>query len=107
MCCFYADNYYQLCQRHEQVPRLTQTQLAAFAEFHRLAGLDELRMDMKLQPGDIQLLHNHSIVHCRSGFVDYEVTFSLVIFSCCTITPLCIADLALLTTRSASQMTHA
>ena len=74
LCCFYADNYYQLCQRHAEVPRLTATQLAAFAEFNRLAGLDELRMDMKLQPGDIQLLHNHSIVHCRSGFVDYEVS---------------------------------
>lgn len=72
LCCFYADNYYQLCQRHEEVPRLTPTQLAAFAEFNRLAALDELRMDMKLQPGDIQLLHNHSIVHCRSGFIDYE-----------------------------------
>lgn len=74
LCCFYADNYYQLCQRHAEVPRLTATQLAAFAEFNRLAALDELRMDMKLQPGDIQLLHNHSIVHCRSGFVDYEVS---------------------------------
>ena len=74
LCCFYADNYYQLCQRHAEVPRLTATQLAAFAEFNRLAALDELRMDMKLQPGDIQLLHNHSIVHCRSGFVDHEVT---------------------------------
>jgi len=39
-----------------------------------VAGLDELRMDMKLQPGDIQLLHNHSIVHCRSGFTDYQVS---------------------------------
>ena len=62
------------------MPRLTQTQLAAFAEFNRLAGLEELRMDMKLQPGDIQLLHNHSIVHCRSGFTDYEVSF-LFVFS--------------------------
>jgi len=56
------------------VPGLTPTQLAAFAEFNRVAGLDELRMDMKLQPGDIQLLHNHSIVHCRSGFTDYQVS---------------------------------
>ena len=72
--CFYADNYYQLCQRHPEVPRLTSTQLAAFAEFNRPASLDELRMDMKLQPGDIQLLHNHSIVHCRSGFTDYEMS---------------------------------
>ena len=51
-----------------EVPRLTQTQLAAFAEFIRLAGLDEIRMDMKLQPGDIQLLHNQIIVYCRSEF---------------------------------------
>ena len=81
LCCFYADNYYQLCQRHAEVPRLTATQLAAFAEFNRLAALDELRMDLKLQPGDIQLLHNHSIVHCRSGFVDHEVSHSRELMS--------------------------
>ena len=89
LCCFYADNYYQLCQRHEGVPRLTSVQVAAFAEFNRLAASDELRMDYKLQPGDIQLLHNHSIVHCRSGFEDYAVILSsaclsgrLVVESC-------------------------
>ena len=52
---------------------MTALQEAAFAEFNRLAASDELRMDYKLQPGDIQLLHNHSIVHCRSGFEDYNV----------------------------------
>ena len=74
LCCFYADNYYQLCQRHPEVPRLTPLQEAAFAEFNRLAGSDELRMDYKLQPGDIQLLHNHSMVHCRSGFQDHQAS---------------------------------
>ncbi|MCJ1425706.1 hypothetical protein MMC29_003606 [Sticta canariensis] len=55
ICTFYASGYYQVCQRHADVPRLTQLQHAAFAEFERLAGSDEFFMDYELQPGDIQV----------------------------------------------------
>lgn len=37
-----------------------------------LADSVELRMDYVLQPGDIQLLHNHSIVHARTAYVDHD-----------------------------------
>jgi hypothetical protein len=37
-----------------------------------VAMSDELRVDMSLEPGDVQLLCNHTILHTRSEFVDHE-----------------------------------
>ncbi|KAK9805018.1 hypothetical protein WJX73_002321 [Symbiochloris irregularis] len=71
LCTFYASGYYQVCQRHAEVPRLTQQQHSAFAELERLAGSEELFMQYELQPGDIQLLHNHTILHLRTAYEDY------------------------------------
>ncbi len=35
-----------------------------------LAGSEELRLQMKLRPGDIQLCYNHTMLHARSTFKD-------------------------------------
>eukprot|EP00884_Botryococcus_braunii_P012120 jgi/Botrbrau1/20909/Bobra.0135s0040.1 len=68
---FYA-TYYELAQRHVEVPRLTETQKEALRVFSALVGSDRLRLDLSLQPGDLQLLCNHNLVHTRSAFTDYE-----------------------------------
>ncbi|CAL8468861.1 g8402 [Coccomyxa elongata] len=67
----YSDNYYLLSQRFEEVPRLTPAHYEAMALFNELAASKELRLEMILQPGDIQLLNNHTCLHYRSAFVDY------------------------------------
>jgi hypothetical protein len=36
-----------------------------------LAGDPELRLDMNLMPGDIQLLRNHTILYARSAYEDW------------------------------------
>ena len=36
-----------------------------------LAGDDELRLDMTFMPGDIQFLHNHTILHARTAYEDW------------------------------------
>ena len=36
-----------------------------------LAGDPELRLDMTFMPGDIQFLHNHTILHARSEYEDW------------------------------------
>jgi hypothetical protein len=36
-----------------------------------LAGDPELRLDMSFIPGDIQFLHNHTILHARSAYEDW------------------------------------
>lgn len=52
------------------VEPLTESQEAALRLADELAWSDELRLDMKLQPGDVQLLHNHQIWHSRSAYED-------------------------------------
>lgn len=67
-----STNYFFSSQRHAEVPRLTQPQLDAIKLFNQLAAANDLRMDAVLEPGDIQLLNNHTILHARTAFVDYE-----------------------------------
>ena len=39
--------------------------------FDELAESTELRLDMELQRGDMQFVHNHQIVHSRTGYRDH------------------------------------
>ena len=70
----YSDNYYHLSQRHPDVPRLTQQHYEAMALFNEIASSDALRMDSMLQPGDVQLLNNHTQLHTRAEFEDFPVS---------------------------------
>ena len=36
------------------------------------AASDEFRMDYDLRPGDIQLINNHTILHARGAFDDWQ-----------------------------------
>jgi hypothetical protein len=40
--------------------------------FNQLARSDELRQDHMLQPGEIELLSNHTQLHTRAAFEDYD-----------------------------------
>lgn len=50
----------------------TEAQIEAMDLFDELAGSDELCFEMEMEPGDMQLLNNHVIVHSRTAFEDYE-----------------------------------
>ena len=41
--------------------------------YHARARCDEFRLDYYLQPGDIQLLNNHTCLHTRGAFTDFPV----------------------------------
>lgn len=69
---YFENSFIRSATRHEDVPELTELQLKALKAVEDLADSRELRMDYVLQPGDIQLLHNHSIVHARTAFVDHD-----------------------------------
>lgn len=68
----YSDNYYLLSQRHAEVPRLTKAHYEAMELFNQLAASDELRLDHTLQPGEIQVLSNHTQLHTRAAFEDWD-----------------------------------
>ena len=67
----YARDFITAAQRHEDVPRLTPAQLEAMDMLDNLAASEALRLDMTLEAGDIQVLHNHQILHARTGYEDY------------------------------------
>lgn len=69
---YFENSFIRTASRHADVPELTDLQKRALQAVEDLADSIELRMDYVLQPGDIQLLHNHSIVHARTAFVDHD-----------------------------------
>jgi hypothetical protein len=58
-------------QRFPEARRLTPEDIEALDMLAELAGDPELRLDMNFMPGDIQFLHNHTIMHARSAYEDW------------------------------------
>jgi hypothetical protein len=58
-------------QRFPEARRLTDEDLEALAMLVELASDPELRLDMTFMPGDIQFLHNRTILHGRSAYEDW------------------------------------
>ena len=67
----YAPHYVRSAQRFPEARRLTEDDLEALEMFDRLAEDTKLRLDMALQPGDMQFAHNHTILHDRTAFEDW------------------------------------
>ena len=67
----YARRYITSARRFPDVPALTAEETAALDYFDDLANDAELRLDMAFEPGDMQFLHNHTILHDRTAYVDW------------------------------------
>jgi hypothetical protein len=61
-------------QRFPEARRLAPEDIEALDMLGALAADDELRLDMTFMPGDIQFLHNHTILHARTGYEDWPET---------------------------------
>lgn len=68
---FWQSDYYRTVQNVPQVPRLTPAEHELLDTYDAIADDPEFRLDMDLQPGDIQLISNHTILHSRTGFEDW------------------------------------
>lgn len=66
----YAKAFIESAQRFSQAPRLTTNQKAALDLFDSLAK--DLHFNLELTPGDMQFVHNHTLLHERSAFEDWE-----------------------------------
>jgi hypothetical protein len=67
----YQRQYIESARRFPAVPPLTPLQIEALDLLDELANDPKLNLMMELQPGDIQLVHNHTILHDRTAFEDY------------------------------------
>src|SRR6202008_1200169 len=62
----YQRQYIESARRFPGVATLTPLQVEALNLFDELANDPKLNLLMELQPGDIQLVHNHTILHDRT-----------------------------------------
>jgi hypothetical protein len=68
----YGNRYYIVsAQRFPEVPRLTEKQIEALDLFEALANDPANYHDIEFKPGDIQLIHNHVILHDRTDYEDW------------------------------------
>ncbi len=67
---FYQRQYLESAMRFPEAPRLTDADVAALDTFDALANDPAMHIRMRLAPGDIQLVHNHALLHDRTAFED-------------------------------------
>ena len=68
---YYSRRYAESAQRFPDAPSLTASHTEAFDLLDELVEDEDLHLDMALQPGDVQLVHNPTILHDRTEFVDW------------------------------------
>ncbi len=69
---FYHSDYFRSAVRHEEVPPFTEDEQALLDTYEAIAAEPGIYLDMDLQPGDIQLLSNHTNLHARTDYVDFD-----------------------------------
>ncbi|MEM7252553.1 MAG: TauD/TfdA family dioxygenase [Pseudomonadota bacterium] len=58
-------------QRHADARRMSDEVIAGLDKVSELANDPALHLSMAFEPGDIQLLHNHQILHDRTAYEDW------------------------------------
>ena len=67
----YSRRYIDSAQRFDEVVKLSHLQRDALNLFDELANDPEINMKMEFQPGDMQLVHNHTMLHDRMAYEDW------------------------------------
>jgi hypothetical protein len=67
----YQRQYIESARRFPEVPPLTSEQVEAVDLFDELANDPGLHLLMEFRRGDIQLVHNHTLLHDRTAFEDW------------------------------------
>ncbi len=67
----YQRQYIDSAQRFADAMRLSPAHVEALDLFDRLANDPRLNFSMRLRPGDMQFVYNHTLLHDRTGFVDW------------------------------------
>ena len=67
----YVRSAIRKAQRFEEVPRISAELETAMNALDALAESPELHLDMTLEPGDIQFVCNHFLLHSRTSYEDH------------------------------------
>ena len=57
--------------RHRNAPKRTAAQERLVQLYESIGNQAEYYLDMQFQAGDLQLLSNHTVLHARTGYVDW------------------------------------
>ena len=68
----YQRQYIDSAQRFVDAPRLSSKHVQALDRFDELANNPELNFSMRLEPGDMQFVYNHALLHDRTAFQDWS-----------------------------------
>jgi hypothetical protein len=70
--CIYVRQYIESAQKHfPEARRLSRAQVAAMDLMDELCNDPAIHLAMDFRPGDVQLLHNHQILHSRNDFENW------------------------------------
>lgn len=69
--CRYLRQYIELGHEIRELP-LSRVEIEALDIFDALMTREDLRLDMMLEPGDMQFANNYAVLHSRTAFVDDE-----------------------------------
>jgi len=68
---FYHSDYFRSVVRHADVPPFTDDERALLDLYEEIASSPDLYLDMHFEPGDVQLISNHVILHARTAYEDW------------------------------------
>ncbi|MEZ5727427.1 MAG: TauD/TfdA family dioxygenase [Burkholderiaceae bacterium] len=69
--CRYLRQYTELGHEVMRQP-LSKVEIEALDLFDQIIGLERIRLDMMLEPGDLQFANNYAVLHSRTAFEDFE-----------------------------------
>ena len=69
--CFYHREYIDSAQRYEAAPKMSEKQKAAIDFFDQIANEPSINLGMDFEPGDIQFVYNHHLLHDRTEYQDW------------------------------------
>jgi hypothetical protein len=67
---FYHSDYFRSVSRHADAPPFDPAQRELMDLFEEIASEPALRLDMQFEPGDVQLISNHVVLHARTAYED-------------------------------------
>jgi hypothetical protein len=70
LCTFYHSDYFRSVVRHHEVPPFSDEERALLDLYESIAASPDLYLDMHFEPGDVQLISNHSVLHARTAYED-------------------------------------
>ena len=68
----YHSDYFRSAGTHADVDPLTESDLEVLDRYEAIAKDPDYYLDMDLQPGDLQLISNHTVLHARTDYEDFD-----------------------------------